>query len=173
MISKSVLKSVLWRSSESVLAFCIFRLLCFSLQPNRRYLHHYHHYKTKSSSLWQRNHHHFGKDQNSAPPVSSLFSIALLALPPLLLLLVTAVKIKVLKLLWWSPIDQPSHHHLILSTNLKPWFLVLSNLIQQDFVAKLWSFLFVAAQALPWWNWHLLNLFIASWYSPKIEADAK
>ena len=33
MISKTVLKSVVWRDLESALAFCIFQLLCFSLHP--------------------------------------------------------------------------------------------------------------------------------------------
>ena len=33
MISKIVLKSVLWRDSESALNCCIFQLLCFSLHP--------------------------------------------------------------------------------------------------------------------------------------------
>ena len=34
MIPKIVLKSVLWRGSESALNCCIFQLLCFSLHPN-------------------------------------------------------------------------------------------------------------------------------------------
>ena len=34
MIPKIVLKSVLWRGSESARYFCIFQLLCFSLHPN-------------------------------------------------------------------------------------------------------------------------------------------
>ena len=34
LIPKTVLKSVLWRHSESALAFCIFQLLCFSLRPS-------------------------------------------------------------------------------------------------------------------------------------------
>ena len=34
MIPKIVLKSVLWRGSESALTCCIFQLLCFSLHPN-------------------------------------------------------------------------------------------------------------------------------------------
>ena len=34
MILKIVLKSVLWRGSESAWYFCIFQLLCFSLHPN-------------------------------------------------------------------------------------------------------------------------------------------
>ena len=33
MIPKIVLKSVLWRGSESALTCCIFQLLCFSLHP--------------------------------------------------------------------------------------------------------------------------------------------
>ena len=33
-IPKIVLKSVLWRGSESALNCCIFQLLCFSLHPN-------------------------------------------------------------------------------------------------------------------------------------------
>ena len=33
MIQKIVLKSVLWRGSESARYFCIFQLLCFSLHP--------------------------------------------------------------------------------------------------------------------------------------------
>ena len=33
MISKIVLKSVLWRGSESIPSLCIFHLLCFSLHP--------------------------------------------------------------------------------------------------------------------------------------------
>ena len=33
MIPKIVLKSVLWRGSESARYFCIFQLLCFSLHP--------------------------------------------------------------------------------------------------------------------------------------------
>ena len=34
MIPKIVLKSVLWRGSESARYFCIFQLLCFSLHPS-------------------------------------------------------------------------------------------------------------------------------------------
>ena len=34
MITKIVLKSVLWRGSESARYFCIFQFLCFSLHPN-------------------------------------------------------------------------------------------------------------------------------------------
>ena len=37
MIPKIVLKSVLWRGSESALTCCIFQLLCFSLHPNAYY----------------------------------------------------------------------------------------------------------------------------------------
>ena len=34
IIPKIVLKSVLWRGSESARYYCIFQLLCFSLHPN-------------------------------------------------------------------------------------------------------------------------------------------
>ena len=37
MIPKIVLKSVLWRGSESARYFCIFQLLCFSLHPSLMY----------------------------------------------------------------------------------------------------------------------------------------
>ena len=40
MIPKIVLKSVLWRGSESALTCCIFQLLCFSLHPNAQELCH-------------------------------------------------------------------------------------------------------------------------------------
>ena len=37
MITKIVLKSVLWRGSESARYFCIFQFLCFSLHPTGQY----------------------------------------------------------------------------------------------------------------------------------------
>ena len=40
MIPKIVLKSVLWRCSESAQYFCIFQLLCFSLRPTTQQPYH-------------------------------------------------------------------------------------------------------------------------------------
>ena len=37
MIPKTVLKSVLWRGSESARYYCIFQLLCFSLHPSKQW----------------------------------------------------------------------------------------------------------------------------------------
>ena len=51
MITKIVLKSVLWRGSESARYFCIFQFLCFSLHPNDH--HGIHHIELKAGGqLW-------------------------------------------------------------------------------------------------------------------------